>query len=50
MKAPRPSTWISLGLIVLVVIAYTWATWRYFTIQVPGGNDFIARYMAWEPI
>ena len=28
------------------VVAYTWATWQYFTKPVPGGNDFLARYTA----
>jgi hypothetical protein len=35
-------------LILLVLIGYTWATWKYFTEPIPGGNDFMAHYTAWE--
>jgi hypothetical protein len=35
-------------LIILVAIFYTWATWQYFTIPVPGGNDFLAHYSVWD--
>lgn len=31
-----------------VAIIYTWATWRYFTEPLPGGNDFLTHYGAWE--
>lgn len=36
------------GLILLVVVAYTWGMWKFFTLPVPGGNDFMAHYTAWE--
>lgn len=39
---------ISLALILVVAIVYTWATWQYFTIPVPGGNDFLAHYSVWD--
>lgn len=36
------------GLLLLAAVAgYTWAVWQYFTLPVPGGNDFLARYTAW---
>ena len=34
--------------IVLVLVGYTWGTWRFFTLPIPGGNDFLAHYTAWE--
>jgi hypothetical protein len=40
-----------LAAILLLLIwagGYTWALWRYYTSIVPGGNDFLARYAAWE--
>jgi hypothetical protein len=37
-----------LSLIIVVAIVYTWATWQYFTIPVPGGNDFLAHYSVWD--
>lgn len=40
-----------LVVILLLLFAaglYTWATWRYFTEPVRGGNDFIAHLTAWE--
>src|SRR5713226_2156184 len=41
---------VGLALAILVVWAagYTWGTWRYFTRPVPGGNDFLAHYTAWQ--
>lgn len=33
-------------LLAVAVVAYTWATWEYFTRPVPGGNDFLPRYTA----
>lgn len=38
----------SIGILLIVVIVYTWATWQYFTIPVPGGNDFLAHYSVWD--
>jgi hypothetical protein len=35
-------------LIILVAVFYTWGTWKYFTIPVPGGNDFLAHYSVWD--
>jgi hypothetical protein len=37
-----------LGLIIILMIGYTWATWRFFTERVPGGNDLLAHITAWE--
>lgn len=39
---------LGLFLLFLIIISYTWATWRYFTSVVPGGNDFLTHYGAWE--
>lgn len=36
-------------LLLLVATLYTWATWRFFTQQVPGGNDFVANAAVWIP-
>ena len=40
----------SLGILslLLVAIAYTWASWIFFTQKVPGGNDFLAHYSVWQ--
>lgn len=38
----------AVGLLILVAIFYTYATWQYFTIPVPGGNDFLAHYSVWD--
>ena len=38
----------ALGLILLILAVYTWATWAFFTRLQPGGNDFLAHYSAWE--
>ena len=48
MKGLKRSQWIGLGLLFLLAIGYTWATWHFFTRRVPGGNDFLAHYTAWE--
>jgi len=48
MSSKRTSQWLGIILILLVGVGYTWATWRYFTELVPGGNDFLAHYTAWE--
>ena len=40
--------WLGLALLIIVGVTYTWATWRFFTQVVPGGNDFLAHYTAWE--
>ncbi len=40
--------WIGWGLLIFIGIGYTWATWRYFTEPIPGGNDFLTHYTAWE--
>ncbi len=44
----RKSNLVGLSLILLVCIAYTWATWQFFTRVVPGGNDFLTHYGGWE--
>ncbi len=48
MNRHKRSRWIGLSLLLLLAIAYTWATWYVFTRRVPGGNDFLAHYTAWE--
>jgi hypothetical protein len=40
--------WIGIVALVIIASAYTWATWRYFTEPLPGGNDFLTHYGAWE--
>jgi hypothetical protein len=45
----RCSSWIGLGLLILIAAVYTWGTWRFFTQRVPGGNDFLANCAVWEP-
>ena len=37
-------------ILLLLVVGglYTWATWQYFTKPIPGGNDFLTHYGAWE--
>jgi hypothetical protein len=42
------SAGLAIALLLLAAVAYTWATWRFFTLPVPGGNDFVAHYTAWE--
>lgn len=37
-----------LVIFIAVLVAYTWATWHYFTAPIPGGNDFLTHYGAWE--
>jgi len=44
----RQSKGLGLVLMLVVAVGYTWATWNYFTRPVPGGNDFLAHYTAWE--
>lgn len=44
----RRSSWIGLGLLILIAAVYTWGTWRFFTQRVPGGNDFLANCAVWE--
>jgi len=48
MISKRTSQWSGIILILLVSVGYTWATWRYFTEPIPGGNDFLAHYTAWS--
>ncbi|MEP7357269.1 MAG: glycosyltransferase 87 family protein [Anaerolineales bacterium] len=48
---PRPGSarlWLAAAILLLWATGYTWATWRYFTRLVPGGNDFLAHYSVWE--
>jgi hypothetical protein len=40
--------WIAAGLLAVVLVAYTWAQWHYFTARVPGGNDFMCHYGLWR--
>jgi hypothetical protein len=50
-RAPPTTGLRRLAAILLLLIwaaGYTWATWRYFTRVVPGGNDFLAHYSVWE--
>lgn len=42
------STGLAIGLLLLVAVGYTWATWYFFTRPIPGGNDFLTHYGAWE--
>lgn len=44
----RAANAVAAACLAAVVVAYTWATWQYFTRPVPGGNDFLAHYSAWE--
>jgi len=44
----RWRTRLGVGLLLGLAVVYTWATWNYFTRRVPGGNDFLAHYTAWE--
>ena len=44
----RRRAWLAAAILLLWAVGYTWATWRYFTRVVPGGNDFLAHYAAWE--
>jgi hypothetical protein len=39
---------VGLALLLVWAVGYTWGTWRYFTRPVPGGNDFMAHYSAWQ--
>jgi hypothetical protein len=39
---------IGVTLLVIVLVGYTWATWQFFTRPLPGGNDFLTHYAAWE--
>jgi hypothetical protein len=36
-------------LLILIAAIYAWGLWRFFTQQVPGGNDFLANCLVWEP-
>jgi hypothetical protein len=38
----------SIGFIAMLLVVYTWAEWQFFTRPVPGGNDFLTHYGAWE--
>jgi hypothetical protein len=38
----------AIALLTIWAVGYTWGTWRYFTSVVPGGNDFMAHYSAWQ--
>ena len=41
--------WLGVILLIVLGVVYTWATWRYFTLKVPGGNDFLAmHYSVWQ--
>jgi hypothetical protein len=44
----RAANGVAVLILAAAAVAYTWATWQYFTRVVPGGNDFLARYTAWE--
>ena len=46
--AQSRGSWLAGLLILLVLIIYTWGTWQYFTKPIPGGNDFLTHYAAWE--
>jgi len=48
VKRLKQPHWMGLILLLLLAGCYTWATWRAFTQRVPGGNDFLAHYTAWE--
>jgi hypothetical protein len=44
----RLRLWLAVTILLAWAAGYTWGTWRYFTSVVPGGNDFLAHYAAWE--
>lgn len=45
MRLPRWSIWLLAVLLFLALLAgQSWATYRFFTIRVPGGNDFYSRW------
>ena len=44
----RASTMASWALVLSVWVIYTWAVWQFFTRPLPGGNDFLTHYGAWE--
>jgi hypothetical protein len=48
MMASIRSRVIGISLLVVAAVGYTWATWRFFTQPVPGGNDFFANVSPWE--
>ena len=39
---------LSAMLLVMLGVCYTWATWQFFTRPIPGGNDFLTHYGAWQ--
>src|SRR5262245_36332480 len=39
---------LAVALLLFWAVGYTWGTWTYFTRRVPGGNDFLAHYTAWQ--
>src|SRR5260221_1230764 len=39
---------LAVAILIVWAVGYTWGTWRYFTRPVPGGNDFLAHYSAWQ--
>ncbi len=44
----RAGILIGVVLVLLILVAYTWATWQFFTRPLPGGNDFLTHYGAWQ--
>lgn len=47
MKTHRARA-LGIILLALFVVLNTWATWQFFTRPLPGGNDFLTHYGAWE--
>ena len=47
MKSRR-ETLLGIALLPVVIALYTWTTWQFFTRPLPGGNDFLTHYGAWQ--
>jgi hypothetical protein len=48
LTARKGQIWTVLLLFLFMGSGYTWATWRFFTRPLPGGNDLIAHITAWD--
>ena len=48
MRLHRQNLLFVIFLLLFVGGLYTWGTWQYFTKPIPGGNDFLTHYGAWE--
>ena len=47
MKSRRELVF-AIGLLGVFLVVYTWAVWQFFTRPIPGGNDFLTHYGAWQ--